>query len=52
MKKILWSILAAFTTPEAIKTEKNLAVVVLTRLAILIPAAAAGITLVVKLLGG
>lgn len=50
MKKIALGILAAFTTPEAVKAEKSLAVVALTRAAILIPSAAAGITLIIKLL--
>lgn len=40
MKKILAGILAALTTPEAVKIEKSLAALVLVRLAILIPSAA------------
>lgn len=51
-KKILWGIAAALTTPEAIKAEKSLATIALTRAAILIPSAAGIITVAVKLLGG
>jgi len=40
VKKILRGIIAALTTPEAIKAEKSLAVIVLVRAAILIPSAA------------
>lgn len=50
MKKFLWSLAAAFTTPEAVKAEKSLAVIALTRLAVLVPAAAIVIDAVVKLL--
>jgi len=50
MKKILWGIAAAFTTPEAVKAEKSLAVIVLTRAAVLVPTAAFLIDLVVKAL--
>lgn len=49
-KKILLGILAAFTTPEAIKAEKSLAVIVLVRAAILIPSAAVIIDIIVKAL--
>ena len=35
LKRIGWALLAALTTPEAVKAEKNLAVIVLTRLALL-----------------
>jgi hypothetical protein len=52
LKKILWGVAAALTTPEAIKAEKSLATIVLTRAAILVPAAAGVIAVVVKLLGG
>lgn len=52
MKKIFWGIAAALTTPEAIKAEKSIAVIVLTRAAILIPSAAGIIVVVVKALGG
>ena len=38
-KRILYGILAAFTTPEAIKAEKSLAATVLTRLAITVAGA-------------
>lgn len=48
MKKILLGILAALTTPEAIKAEKSLAVIVLTRAAILVPSAALLIDMLVK----
>lgn len=50
MKKILYGILAALTTPEAIKAEKSLAVIVLTRAAILIPSAAVLIDLLLRYL--
>lgn len=50
MKKILRGILAALTTPEAVKAEKSLAVIVLVRAAILVPAAADIIYLIVKAL--
>lgn len=40
LKMVLAGILAALTTPEAIKAEKSLAVIALTRFAILVPAAA------------
>ena len=52
IKKIGASILAALTTPEAIKAEKSLAVVALVRLAVLLPGAAVLIDLLVKALGG
>lgn len=52
MKKFLWSLAAAFTTPEAIKAEKSLAVIALLRAAVLIPSAAVVIDIVVKALGG
>lgn len=52
MKKILWSLAAALTTPEAIKAETSLAVIVLTRAAILVPSAAGIISLVIQFLGG
>jgi hypothetical protein len=51
-KRILWGLAAALTTPEAVKAEKSLATIALTRLAILVPAAAFVITAVVKALGG
>lgn len=50
MKKILLGVLAALTTPEAIRAEKSLAVIVLTRLAILVPAAGAVIYELIKAL--
>lgn len=40
LKAVGWALLAALTTPEAIKAEKSLAVIVLTRFAILMPSAA------------
>jgi hypothetical protein len=52
LKKLGASIAAAFTTPEAIKAEKYLGVVALTRLALLLPGAAVLIDLLVKALGG
>jgi len=52
LKKILWSLLAALSTPEAIKAEKSLAVIVLARAAILVPSAAFLINALVKYLGG
>ena len=52
LKKIGASVLAALTSPDAIKAEKSLAVLVLVRLAITVPALALGIDFVVKLLGG
>ena len=50
VKKILWSLAAALTTPEAVKAEKSLAVIVLTRAAVLVPSAAFIIEQVVKAL--
>jgi hypothetical protein len=52
LKKFAASILAAFTTPEAVKAEKSLAVIGLTRAAVLIPSAAFIIKIVVQALGG
>jgi len=52
MKKVLFSILAAFTTPEAIKAEKSLSVVGLTRALILLPAAGFVIKALIVALGG
>ena len=50
MKKFLASLFAAFTTPEAIKAEKSLLVIGLTRAAVLVPAAAFIIDALVKYL--
>lgn len=50
MKKILASILAAFTTPEAINAEKSLVIIAATRFAILVPAAAFLVDALVKAL--
>lgn len=50
VKKIVLGILAALTTPEAIKAEKSLAVIVLVRASILVPSAAFIIDLLVKAL--
>ena len=50
VKKILAGVAAALTTPEAIKAEKSLAVIALTRFAILVPAAAFIVDKVVALL--
>lgn len=52
LKKIAASLAAALTTPEAIKAEKSLAIIVLTRAAILLPAAAGVILVIIKALGG
>ena len=52
MKKILAGIAAALTTQEAIKAEKNLLAMVLTRLAILVPSLGIVIEMVVKSLLG
>lgn len=52
LKRILWGVAAAFTTPEAIKAEKSLAAIGLTRLAVLVPGAAVLIGALVKYLGG
>jgi hypothetical protein len=51
-KKFGASLMAALSTPEAVKTEKYLAVIALTRIAILLPGAAILIDLLVKALGG
>lgn len=40
LKRVALGLLAALTTPEAVKAEKSLAVIVLARLAILVPASA------------
>ena len=48
LKRVALGVLAAFTTPEAIKAEKSLATIVLTRLAILVPAAAFAIDLLIR----
>lgn len=50
VKKVLWGIAAAFSTPEAVKAEKHLAVTVLTRLAITVPGAAALIDIAIRVL--
>ncbi len=50
MKKFLWSIAAALTTPEAVKAEKSLLVIVLARAAILVPSAALVINTIVKII--
>jgi hypothetical protein len=51
LKKVAASIAAAFTTPEAIKAEKYLAVVALTRAAVLVPSAGVVIAVAIKALG-
>lgn len=51
MKKLFASLLAAFTTPEAVKAEKSLAVIVLVRLAVLVPSAGFAVDWLVKALG-
>lgn len=52
LKKFAASVAAALTTPEAVKAEKSIAVIALTRAAILIPSAATVIAVLVKALGG
>lgn len=52
VKKFLASLAAAFTTPDAVKAEKSLAVIALTRLAILAPSLAVVISIIVHSLGG
>lgn len=52
LKKVLAGLAAALTTPEAVKAEKSLLVMVLARLAILVPAAAFIVDELVKALGG
>lgn len=52
VKKFLWSLVAAFTSPQAVKAEKSLLVVALTRAAVLVPSAAFVLNELVKLLGG
>lgn len=52
LKKVGASIAAALTTPEAIKAEKSIAIIALTRAAILVPASAVVIDVIVKALGG
>lgn len=47
-KKVARSIFAALSTPEAVKAEKSILVIALVRLAILVPAAAQIIDIVVK----
>lgn len=51
LKKILWGIAAAFTTPEAIKAEKSLAAIAVTRFVVLVPAAAVVGGVILRLLG-
>lgn len=51
LKKIGASILAALSTPEAISAEKSLAVIVIVRLAILVPSAAFLLDALAKFLG-
>lgn len=52
LKKLAASIAAGLSTPDAVKAEKYLAVVALTRAAILVPAAGFLIDALVKYLGG
>jgi hypothetical protein len=52
LKKLAASVAAALSTPDAVKAEKSLAVVVLIRLAIFVPSIAAEIDLLTKALGG
>lgn len=50
LKKIGTAIAAAFTSPEAVKAEKSLAALVITRLLITLGASAAIVDIVVKAL--
>jgi hypothetical protein len=50
-KKIAWGVVAAFTTPSAIKSEKSIAATALTRFAVLVPSAAWAVDLLLKALG-
>ena len=50
LAKFARSLFAALSTPEAIKAEKSLAVIVLVRLAILVPSAAIIVDVIVKAL--
>ena len=50
VKKVLWSILAGLTTKEAIRAEKIIAVVLLTRAAVVVPGVALWINMIVKAL--
>lgn len=45
-------ILAALSSPEAVKAEKNLVALVLTRVAVLVPTAAGIVLVIIKALGG
>jgi hypothetical protein len=51
LKKFLASLAAAFTTPDAIKAEKSLLTIALTRLVILLPSAAIVLDIILKSLG-
>jgi hypothetical protein len=51
LKKVGASLLAALTTPEAVKAEKSLAIVALTRALILLPGAAVIIDVILAALG-
>lgn len=50
IKKVARGVVAALSTPEAVKAEKSLAAIVLVRVAILVPSAAFIIDAVVKFL--
>lgn len=50
LKKVGAAVLAALTSPEAVKAEKSIAVLVLVRLAVTVPVLAVVIDVVVKAL--
>lgn len=50
LKKVLAAIAAALTSPEVVTAEKNMAVLALTRLAVLLPGAAIAIDMLIKAL--
>lgn len=52
LKAIGAGIAAALTSPDAIKAEKSLAALALTRLAVLVPTAAGIVLVIIKALGG
>lgn len=51
-KKIVAGVAAALSSPDAIKAEKSLAALVLTRVAVLVPTAAGIVLVIIKALGG
>lgn len=50
-KRIFHGVVAGLSTPEAVKAEKSLAAIVLTRLALYAPAVAVYVDLILKALG-